>query len=126
MAIEDASIVPFAPSVLTIFYNNIEILMADIGSTVVYVQPQLKYWITDNLFLFVGWIILCLLLVIVVPYFLVVACIRRLMMRQQNMAEEVELAYPNQTKPTEDKIADPSDPGSIPHFSSQPIIKEHI
>jgi hypothetical protein len=58
-------------------------------------------------------------LIFVVPYYLVVVCIRKLMMRQENMVEEVELG---QTRPTEEKIADV---GPVP-LSGAPIIKEHI
>jgi hypothetical protein len=61
--------------------------MKDVTSVVVLSKPQNKYWFTDSLLLFMGWIMLSLLLVLVVPYFLVVACVRRLVMRQQNMAE---------------------------------------
>jgi hypothetical protein len=59
----------------------------------------------------------------IIPYFLLKICIRKLMMRQQSMVEEIEMAAPNQTGSTEQKLGSVT---TIPFPSSQPIIKESI
>jgi hypothetical protein len=110
----DEIVVKNFPSTLTILYNTVEIPYQ--GTTII--EISYKYWFTDSLALFIGWMALPFILASATMYYLMAYCLRRIMMRQADMVEEVEIVPSNQTIPTEQKIADS---GQVPDTGSQMI-----